>query len=265
MNEKDVIEKKKFKNISKQYNKKENNIHDVWDDGKKGERAGKRIDRIVEKKKKHAGKKKIIYCLNVVNYNKLKKILSCETFYNDFGNKKKVLEEFVNEKQQIIVATSVFGMKINVVDIKVIVHMNEPKTMLDYAQESGRTRWDGKKSEVIIIWKQIRAAGRKERKRRRKEKKNESKKQMEQKKVIKFLETKCWKIALDKYLDGKKDWANCKEKKKWCQRCEKKRIKKKIEKKKIKKMIRKKIEEKTKERIERRIEKKRKKKKTNEK
>ena len=58
MDGKDVVEKKKFEDISKQYNKKENNIHDVRNDGKKSEKTKKKIDRIVEKKKEKMPEKK---------------------------------------------------------------------------------------------------------------------------------------------------------------------------------------------------------------
>ena len=56
MDKKDVIEKKRFENILKQYNKKEHDIHNIWNNGKKSKKAEKRIDKIVEKKK-HAKKK----------------------------------------------------------------------------------------------------------------------------------------------------------------------------------------------------------------
>ena len=36
----------------------------------------------------------------------------------------------------MVIMTNMFGMGINVADIRVIVHVNEPKTMLDYAQEN---------------------------------------------------------------------------------------------------------------------------------
>ena len=59
MDGKDVVEKKRFKNISKQYNKKENNIHNVQNNGKKNKGTKKRINKIVEKKKKNAREKKL--------------------------------------------------------------------------------------------------------------------------------------------------------------------------------------------------------------
>ena len=52
----------------------------------------------------------------------------------------------------MVVTTNIFRIKINVVDIKVIVHVNELKIMLDYAQESGRVGQDRKRSETMVVW-----------------------------------------------------------------------------------------------------------------
>ena len=42
-------------------------------------------------------------------------------------------------------------MGIDVADIRVIVHVDMPRTMLDYAQESGRAGRDREKSKGIVI------------------------------------------------------------------------------------------------------------------
>ena len=199
----------------------------------------------------------VINFFSLKNWKKLKKKFNWKMFYHNTGNKKKFLEEFVNGKQQMVVITNMFGIKIDVADIKIIVHTNELKIMLDYAQENEWVGRDRKRSEVMVVWGWIKAT----KEEKRGGKKNEGKKQMEWKKVIKFLETKCWRVALDKYLDEKKNWINCEEKKEWCQGCKGKKIKEKeVEEEEIKEMIRKKIEEKIKERIEKKIEKKKEKK-----
>jgi superfamily II DNA/RNA helicase len=54
-------------------------------------------------------------------------------------------------RKQVIVATSVLGMGINIPDIRVIWHVDRPRTLLDYAQESGRAGRDGSKSEAIMV------------------------------------------------------------------------------------------------------------------
>ncbi len=38
----------------------------------------------------------------------------------------------------MMVATSAFGMGIDIADIQLIIHIGWPRTLLDYAQESGR-------------------------------------------------------------------------------------------------------------------------------
>ena len=67
---------------------------------------------------------------------KINKRLNCETFYYNARKKRKILKKFVNKKQQIVIAINTFRIGINVVDIKIIVHVNEVKMMLDYAREN---------------------------------------------------------------------------------------------------------------------------------
>ena len=101
----------------------------------------------------------VIYYLNVRNCKKLIERLNCEMFYYNAKNKKKFLEKFVNGKQQMIITTNMFGIRIDVADIRIIIHVNELKMMLDYVQESKRAGQDGKRSEVIVVWEWIGAAG----------------------------------------------------------------------------------------------------------
>ena len=144
----------------------------------------------------------VIYCLSIRNYKKLTEKLNCEIFYHNARNKRKILEGFVSGKQQIVIATNTFGMGINIADIKIIVHANEPKIMLDSAQKNGQAGQDEKKNKTMVVWKQIETTRGKKKKGK---KENKNKKQMEQKKIIKFLETKCQRVILDKYLDRKKN------------------------------------------------------------
>ena len=61
-------------------------------------------------------------------------------FYHDGGSEEKILKKFINGKQQTIIATNVFGIEIDVTNIKIIVHANELKIMLDYTQENKQAR-----------------------------------------------------------------------------------------------------------------------------
>ena len=111
----------------------------------------KKIDRIIEKKKTCQKRKIVIYYLSVRNYKKLIEKLSCEIFYYDARNKKNILKKFMNEKQWIIVTTNTFKIKINVANIRVIVHANELKEILNYIQKNKQIKWNEKKNEIIVI------------------------------------------------------------------------------------------------------------------
>jgi superfamily II DNA helicase RecQ len=54
-------------------------------------------------------------------------------------------------RQRIIVATSALGMGVDVPDIRCIIHIDWPFSLLDYAQESGRAGRDRSPSEAIMI------------------------------------------------------------------------------------------------------------------
>jgi len=78
-------------------------------------------------------------------------ILGCEAYYHGQLDKEGVLERFRQPGPGVIVATSALGMGIDIPDIRSIIHLGRPRTLLDYAQESGRAGRDGQASEAIII------------------------------------------------------------------------------------------------------------------
>ena len=78
----------------------------------------------------------VIYCLDVKDYKRLMERLSREIFYHNARNKRKMLKELINKKQRMMVVTNVFGIKIDIVNIKIIMHTNESKMMLNYTQKN---------------------------------------------------------------------------------------------------------------------------------
>ncbi|KIV98741.1 uncharacterized protein PV09_09493 [Verruconis gallopava] len=50
-----------------------------------------------------------------------------------------------------MVATNALGMGVDIPDIEWIIHADEPRDMLDYAQESGRAGRDGRASHAILV------------------------------------------------------------------------------------------------------------------
>lgn len=51
----------------------------------------------------------------------------------------------------MIIATSALGIGVDIPDIRYIIHISRPRSLLKYAQESRRARRDSDGSEAIII------------------------------------------------------------------------------------------------------------------
>jgi helicase-like protein len=136
----------------------------------------------------------IVYAPVVAHVTTMAEILGCEAYYHDQLDKAGVLDRFRSQARGVIVATSALGMGVDIPDIRSIIHLGRPRTLLDYAQESGRAGRDGQASEAIIIqpegmdapppWMQETPSG-------------------EQQRVDAYMsDGRCRRVILDGYLDG---------------------------------------------------------------
>ncbi len=101
---------------------------------------------------KYSVSKAVVYCNTVNMIKDLAQALNCWAFYYDVEKKIWILQWFCIERQ-MMVATSVFSMKIDIADIQLIIHIGWLHTLLNYVQESGCAEWDELKSEVVmVIW-----------------------------------------------------------------------------------------------------------------
>ncbi len=66
--------------------------------------------------------------------------------------RKKVLEEWLENKSKVVVATNAFGMGIDKADVRKVVHFNLAENIENYFQEIGRCGRDGKASEATILY-----------------------------------------------------------------------------------------------------------------
>ncbi len=101
----------------------------------------------------------IIYTLSRQSTETLAAKLSADGFaakpYHaglDQGSKNKHQELFQRDEVRIIVATIAFGMGIDKSNVRFVVHMDLPKNLESYYQETGRAGRDGLRSDALLFY-----------------------------------------------------------------------------------------------------------------
>ena len=101
----------------------------------------------------------IVYCLSRASVDNLAADLTAEGFaalpYHAGLDKKSRDEnqnKFLNDEAKIIVATIAFGMGIDKPNVRFVVHMDLPKNIESYYQETGRAGRDGLPSDALLFF-----------------------------------------------------------------------------------------------------------------
>lgn len=107
----------------------------------------------------HKGSSGIVYCISRNKVMEIAKFLKAAGYkalpYHAGLNKDKRAknqEIFLNSKGTIIVATIAFGMGINKPDVRFVAHLDLPKSIEAYYQETGRAGRDGLPSDAWMVY-----------------------------------------------------------------------------------------------------------------
>ena len=110
----------------------------------------------------HSGEKILVYvyrkykghsveslCQEAVNRG-----FNAQSFHGDMTatQRQNIIEDFRNNKTEIIFATNAFGMGIDIPDIRVVVHFMLPESLEQYYQEIGRAARDGKCANAYLMY-----------------------------------------------------------------------------------------------------------------
>jgi len=110
-------------------------------------------------REEHAGNSGIVYCLSRNKVEQIAEWLSSEKFtalpYHaglPANVRQKNQERFLREDNIIMVATIAFGMGIDKPDVRFVAHLDLPKSIEAYYQETGRAGRDGEPATTLLLY-----------------------------------------------------------------------------------------------------------------
>ena len=107
----------------------------------------------------HAGEAGIVYCLSRKRVEEIAEFLASQgldalPYHAGLANdvRERHQTRFINEEGVIIVATIAFGMGIDKPNVRFVAHLNLPKSIEAYYQETGRAGRDGLPADAWMVY-----------------------------------------------------------------------------------------------------------------
>ena len=157
-------------------------------------------DVIIKLRDRYPEGKFIVYSTRVARVKAVAQVLECEAYFRDIEDKKNVFDRIVQPECPVVVATNALGLGIDMSNIRAVIHVDRPRSMRDFGQESSCAGRDGQVSDLVVIvplgfeYSDARVA------------------------VFVRGQTCCW-VILDKYLNSREDRAGCEAHKQTCYVC----------------------------------------------
>ena len=114
---------------------------------------------VLEVMRRHAGEGGIVYAQTRKDVERLaaglgSKGISCAAYHAGLPAdlRRRVQDDFVNERLDVVVATIAFGMGIDRSNVRCVVHANTPRSVEHYQQESGRAGRDGLPADCVLLF-----------------------------------------------------------------------------------------------------------------
>ena len=170
------------------------------------------VRRMMEEKRDRLteGEKMVVYSSRVEDCQSLAESLGCEAYFHEQDDKGGIFERFAgDERSNTIVATSAFGMGIDVPHMRYVIHVSEPRTLFDYSQESGRAGRDGLRSEAVVVCGRMKGQSHEK----------SGGRDVQRRLVEGYLQARCKRVVLDGYLDRREDREGCAEGEEQCEGC----------------------------------------------
>lgn len=114
---------------------------------------------MIEVLRRHTDEAAIVYCISRKDTESAAHFLQANgfkaAFYHagmDAGDRRRVQDDFAQERVNVVVATVAFGMGIDRSNVRCVIHAAMPKSIEAYQQETGRAGRDGLEAQCVLFY-----------------------------------------------------------------------------------------------------------------